>query len=102
MSNNHPTRSTNRERDERFFHLRNVNVHYDDGRCVRDVTAFTRRAEDGTTYVSFAECDERDQFNRKRGRTVARRKWFSGKRYAMPIVGEKPSYDLVLNAYTTV
>jgi hypothetical protein len=75
----HPHRSTNREANERFVHLKGVNMEYDNGRLVRDVTGFVRTDKDGQTYVSFAEGDSRDQFCKARGRTVARRKWFDGK-----------------------
>lgn len=88
---NHPTRSTNREADERFFHLNvgDVEANGDTGRVVSRVTAFSR-VKDGVTYVSFAECDVRDQFDRRVGRNVARRKWFAGKRYK---TSTKPGYE---------
>jgi hypothetical protein len=94
----HPTRSTNRDADERFFHFRNVNMAYENGRTVRDVTAFIRRLPDGTYAAAYAECDERDAFCRTRGRTVARRKWFAGKRTAT--FAERPSYEELLRTWT--
>lgn len=94
----HPTRSTNRDADERFFHFRNVNVVYDNGREVRDVTAFIRRLPDGTYAAAFAECDVRDAFCRTRGRTVARRKWFAGKRDHT--FADRPTYEQLLAAWT--
>lgn len=93
MSNAHPTRSTNREADERFFHL-NVTGQIQ-GRTVKKVTAFSR-VRDGVTYVSFAECDSRDQFDRRVGRNVARRKWFAGKRY---ITKDKPEYEYLVRQW---
>lgn len=76
----HPfVKSPVREAHERVLHLRDVNMQYDNGRTVKNVTAFVRRI-DGVDYVSFAENDERDQFSRRVGRTVARRKWFQNKR----------------------
>lgn len=89
-NNSHPTRSTDREADERFFHLPGSDIPLgENGRVVNRVTAFSR-VKDGVTYVAFAECDSRDQFCRRTGRNVARRKWFAGKRYP---TSAKPSYD---------
>lgn len=72
-------RSPNREANERFVHLRNVNLVLPNKRTVKHVTAFIRTNE-GADFVSFAENDARDQFCKRTGRTVARRKWFVGKR----------------------
>lgn len=73
----HPTRSTDREADERYYHFKDVDLEMDNGRIVRNVTAFIRKDKtDSAYYASFAECDDRDQFCRRVGRTVARRKWF--------------------------
>ena len=96
----HPTRSPDREADERFYHLRNTSVQLDNGRTIGNVTAFIRRNKnDGQHYVSFAECDARDQFNRKVGRVVARRKWFNGKRQPL---NAAPSYESVADAFFKV
>jgi hypothetical protein len=101
---NHPHRSPDREANERFVHLRNVdNLTPGRKRVVRNVTAFVRTIN-GVDYVSFAECDSRDQFCRKTGRVVARRKWFNEKRYPLReievVPGEKPSlYEAVLETY---
>lgn len=82
----YPTRSTDRDANERFVHLRPMNPGHGFGtnmdRDISHVTAFIRN-DNGVDYVSFAECDARDQFTRKRGRTIARRKWFSGKKYLL-------------------
>lgn len=102
----YPTRSPNREANERFVHLRNCNNDYPNGRMVNNVTAFIR-TKDGVDYVSFAECDSRDQFCRQRGRVVARRKWFRDKRVPLTtegivnnMVNEKSSlYDRCLDTY---
>jgi hypothetical protein len=105
---NHPHRSPDREANERFVHLRDnkqnrEGMEYKRGRHVSDVTAFIRTAN-GVDYVSFAECDSRDQFCRKTGRVVARRKWFNEKRVPLReievVLGEKPSlYEAVLETY---
>jgi hypothetical protein len=80
----HPHRSPDREANERFVHLREVDFPSRNGRVIGDVTAFIRTSRPhggtpGVEYVSFAECDARDQFCRKTGRVVARRKWFQNK-----------------------
>lgn len=81
-----PHRSTNREANERFVHFQPHSPGHGFGinedRNISHVTAFIR-TKDGVDYVSFAECDARDQFNRRRGRTIARRKWFDGKRVVL-------------------
>jgi hypothetical protein len=89
---NRPTRSTNRDRDERFFHIKPRNegevwVLNDGQRTISRITAFTRKDKDGKVYASYAECDERDQFCKRVGRTVARRKWFAGKRIELDPAG---------------
>jgi hypothetical protein len=77
LAASHPTRSPDREADERFFHFKDVDLEMSNGRQVGNVTCFTRRDKvSGQHYASFAECDMRDQFCKRSGRTVARRKWF--------------------------
>lgn len=98
----HPTRSTDREANERFVHLTfgDTVMEYENGRRVKAVTAFIR-TKDGQELVSFAECDERDQFCRKAGRVVARRKWFNEKRTELvPVILDNDTlYDRVLTTY---
>lgn len=97
----HPHRSTTTP--EFFFHLRGVKIPRSRGRFVSDVTAFARPGHlPGTMVVTFAECDSRDQFNRRAGRTVARRKWFndSGIRAFMLEEGQtKPTFEQVFKDY---
>lgn len=105
QSNKHPTRSTDREADERFFHFKNVDQPFENGRVVGNVTCFTRRDKvTGKAYASFAECDERDQFNKRTGRTVARRKWFSSPEKRMEVDDANLNYEklfgLWLEEYT--
>ena len=90
----HPTRSPDREADERFFHFKNVDLELDNGRSVGNVTCFVRKdKKDGQYYASFAECDMRDQFNKRTGRTVARRKWFRNPEKRMVISKEGLNYE---------
>jgi hypothetical protein len=105
----HPTRSPDREANERFVHLRNKFIETGSGRHVRNVTAFVRTI-DGVEYVSFAECDERDQFCRRTGRVIARRKWFQGKRTRLATIEMVEAhttqpvnlYDRVVHTYDDV
>lgn len=98
---NHPTRSTKREANERFVHLRSVNLGTANGRTISNITAFVRTA-DGVEYVSFAECDSRDQFDRRAGRTVARRKWFAGKKVVLQGGYEFLNPDKAMSLYDRV
>lgn len=61
--------------NERFYHI-TVPQHF--GKDKR-ATVFFREESDGTIKASLALCHEKDQFNRRLGRTVARRKYFQGK-----------------------
>lgn len=79
---------------ERYHHLRNVEIEYDNGRTVTNVTAFIRQDDSGQWCASFAECDSRDHFDRRRGRCVARRKWFQGNR----VLVKSPEFDTVFRA----
>jgi hypothetical protein len=107
-----PHRSTNREANERFVHLNITYPGHDFGtkmdRKISHVTAFVR-TKDGVEYVSFAECDARDQFSRRVGRNVARRKWFAGKRTVLMtgyefLSPEKqmPLYDRVFDTWSSL
>lgn len=72
-----PHKSTTHE--ELFFHVENRG------------TVFFRKEGD-KWYRSCALRDVRDQFCRKTGRNVARRKYFQGKRKER-VSNERPSYD---------
>lgn len=61
-----PHKSTTHE--ERFYHLRDA-----EGRPYS--TVFVRK-EDGVWYGNVAICNPRDQFSRRRGRTLSRRRYF--------------------------
>lgn len=63
--NHKPHKSTTHE--ELFFHVENRG------------TVFFRKEDDGEWRASYALRDKRDQFCRKTGRTIARRKYFQGK-----------------------
>lgn len=94
MTAAHPTRSTDREADERFFHFKDVDLELPNGRIIRNVTCFTRKDKtDGKYYASFAECDDRDQFCKRTGRTVARRKWFRSPSKRLVVAPEGLNYE---------
>ncbi len=47
-------------------------------------------------YASVALCDHRDQFTRRSGRAVARRKYFSGKFIRIPAIDAPPTYEMAV------
>lgn len=65
---------------EFFFHIDN------------EATVFVRKEQD-KWFGSIAIRSDRDQFSRKAGRCVARRKYFQGKRSPVIVAAERPSYD---------
>lgn len=74
----HPHKSTTHE--ERYFHLRDYNGFG------ANATVFMRQEIGGQWYGSAAFCHVNDNFCRKVGRSVARRKYFGyGNRY--PVEG---------------
>jgi hypothetical protein len=70
--NKWPHKSTTHE--ERYFHVRDYNGFGN------DATVFMRQT-DAKWEASVAFCHPKDNFSRKVGRNVARRKFFAGKRY---------------------
>lgn len=70
-------------------------------RFIVAATAFARIDKDNNWYVAIAECDHRDQFDRRVGRNIARRKWFNGKRELVGIeAGQtRPTYEQVFKDY---
>lgn len=62
-------------------------------------TVFFRKEDDGQWYCSGALCHNKDQFNRKTGRTVARRRYFNG--MYSKVEGE-PSYEYAAKAVAVV
>lgn len=88
--------------DERFFHMSFRPGEMQVGpenkpRELKAVTGFARQI-DGVWYASVAECDARDQFCRKQGRSTARRKFFLGKRKQI----SEPTHAQVLRRYLPV
>lgn len=102
----HPHKSTTQQ--EEFYHKVWDNnsccdIPGDDGevkRSIQAVTAFARKMGEDW-YVSYAECDWRDQFCKATGRVVARRKWFAGKNDLIHISNQErqPSYEAVFLPY---
>lgn len=86
---------------ERYFHIRHFGVSGKptDPRGIQAVTFFARQDKEGNWLISHAECDYRDQFCRKTGRTVARRKWFAGKRIACEV---EPTFDAAVALLPTI
>lgn len=89
MKPSHPFRSTTHE--ERFYHLKGENDYW---RVKRNVTLFARK-ENGMWHGCIAICHTNDAFCRRRGRTVARRKYFAEPKKTA-IIGQKLTFALVL------
>jgi hypothetical protein len=87
VNNGAPFKSTTHE--ERYYHIGN------------DGTVFFRRESDGKWYASIALCDARDQFVRRVGRCVARRKYFAQphKRFAVNEVSYEVADKLWCESY---
>ncbi len=66
----YPHKSTTHE--EKFFHFQTP-----DSKILKAITVFARKEDDGRWYAAGAFCVKGDEFNRKIGRTVARRRYFS-------------------------
>lgn len=71
----HPYKSTTHE--ERFMHFK-LGEHglLPEHPLASHVTVFLRREDGGSWYLSFALCSKKDQFSRRIGRQVARRRYF--------------------------
>lgn len=84
--------------DERFYHvkipLNNGAVHL---LQEKRATVFFRKESDGTVHASLALCHDNDQFNRRLGRTVSRRKYFQGKRHKVEEMSYEAAEKIVLD-----
>ena len=87
VNNGAPFKSTTHE--ERYYHIDN------------EGTVFFRKENDGKWYASIALCDARDQFVRRIGRCVARRKYFAQphKRFSVDEVSYEVADNLFGDAY---
>jgi hypothetical protein len=92
-NNQRPHKSTTHE--EQFYHV----IHAWKG--FKGGTVFFRRNNETSWTGAVSVCAPEDQFSRKRGRTVSRRRFFQQPEHNFIMTGE-PSYDtaesLVLNA----
>lgn len=79
--------------DERFYHVTIEGV--EDG--TKRGTVFFRKESDGQINASVAVCHAKDQFNRRMGRNVARRKYFQGKTRPVPLMSYDVAEGLLLN-----
>jgi hypothetical protein len=82
---NHPHKSTTHE--ERFFHILPgvdplLDAFFTSPNCrFSGATAFVRREDDGNWYFTAALCSKLDQYCRRIGRQVARRRYFQEARH---------------------
>jgi hypothetical protein len=66
------------------------------GKPVKAITAFMRRASAGEDWMAtFAFCSKEDQFSRRTGRLVARRRFFTHPRERITIPDTKNRYEAV-------
>lgn len=88
LSTERPHKSTTHE--ERFFHF-----HFDtsEAPALRAITIFARKENDGVWYVTPAFCVREDEFDRKRGRTVSRRRYFNDKEFRVPLTEDLVNRD---------
>ena len=70
----HPHKSTTHE--EKFFHFQTPESPY-----LKAITVFARKESDGLWYSTPAFCVRGDEFNRKLGRTISRRRYFNDVTY---------------------
>jgi len=77
--------------DERYVHV------LVDGMLANKATVFARQ-ERGLWWASVAFCSREDTFSKKRGRTVARRKWFDLEH--VPV--DNPEYDTLKSLAETL
>lgn len=87
----HPHRSTTHQ--ELYFH-----IFWDSSATVKGykgATVFFRKEDNGHWYASVALCAPMDQFSRSKGRSCARRKYFSGRGQGSTVSYgiDKPIYD---------
>ena len=73
MEPEHARKSTTNE--ERYVHVR-----LPDDVSSSHATIFARKEDDGVWYVGASLCSRLDQFCRRTGRHVARRRYFQGRR----------------------
>lgn len=85
----HPHKSTTHE--EKYFHIRDR----DDGGS--DGTVFFRK-EGEQWYGSAALCHEKDNFCRRTGRSIARRKYFQGKKFEVEVPDTDTAYEVMYAA----
>lgn len=86
--------------EEMFFHVQEPMGNW----WYKGATVFFRKEADGYWYASAAYCSAKDQFNRRVGRSQARRRYFAEGYKSFPMFSDgagKPNYDNALAvAYT--
>lgn len=90
----HPFRSTTHE--EGYMHLRKEEPVTDE---IRAKTIFLRKEADGLWYSTEATCVVWDQFCRRTGRQIARRRYFRWPQDRVAYGKERPKFNEVLEQY---
>jgi len=79
--------------EERYAHFTEYNCNINFGHRFCGATVFARKEED-TWLMSIAFCSRKDEFCRKTGRQVARRRYFLARQtFASPIFTLGPNFD---------
>lgn len=84
----HAHKSTTHE--EKFFHFQTPDSPY-----FRAITVFARKESDGAWYSTPGMCSWDDEFTRKLGRTVSRRRYFQRPEKRVKLTG--PDEDIDFN-----
>lgn len=86
---------------EFFFHIKNE-AELEQGRWINTYkagTVFIREEHPGEWRASVARCSVNDNFCKRTGRSVSRRKYFQDKIVDVDVKDDKPTYDLAESLY---
>lgn len=87
--NDKPHKSLTHE--EMFFHIREP-LGSSLAKYYRGATVFARKEVDGFWYASVALCSIKDVFQKRVGRSQARRRYFDPGQWDRHLWGSKPTY----------
>ena len=92
---------------ELFFQIREPHTDKK-GKEYRAGTAFARTRKNGDWNVSLVRCSKEDNFCRKQGRTIARRKWFdsvdthAAVDTSLPQFSQAPTHEQIVALYKAI
>lgn len=85
---------------EMYFQIRDPHTSKK-GKQYKAATAFARQRETGAWAVSLVRCSIEDNFNRKQGRTIAKRRFFANPGIQTVFV-EAPTFDDIKKLYFNI